>query len=207
MPLSTNDRQKVHRQKLARYVTASFSMLLEIKAQLEELHNIVATLRHEAISAPIKTLSSSSESMSLNKEVRESRARKPRESEQARLTRLDAWMPNDDEQEKAAEQGHSADYVAQQAELYRCQQRNAKYKHKDFDAGFKAWMLRAPSFEGKANGQGHANGEHKRSAVDNLFLGAARAAEAVARRERARSPPAAPLLDRGRRSGDPTSSN
>ena len=72
---------------------------------------------------------------------------------------------------------------------------NAKNKHTDFDAGFTSWILRAETYEGKANGHGRAQTDQKKSPVEKLYEGGYRAALAWEKRERARLALDEPLLD------------
>jgi hypothetical protein len=179
VPLSAKERQKNHRDRVRRDVTEIFrdvtkilSIQLEIKAELESLRHDVAKLA-ENKGASILLLSSSSDS-------KESKA-SFRESAQARRARLDAWLPDDANRDLARKRGHGDSWVDDQAVAYRAHQHNAKTKHKDFDAGFTSWILRAETFEGKPNGHGRP----RPSPVDNLYRAAFEAAE-IASRERNR---------------------
>lgn len=208
MPKNSNEYDRQQRFLRKKVQAEQTVILLKILEELENLRKEVAILAQETLTSPIKKiLSSSSESMSLKK-------KDSRESEQARLDRLRSWMPSSEEEERAFNKGYDQAYVSQQADLYRCRQENAKgnAKHTNFDAGFKAWMIRAPTFEG--NGNGHTNGRsEKLSPVGKLWLGASQVVEEIERRQlvsrrdeedernsRSNSLNVSPLLDLRRRS-------
>jgi uncharacterized protein YdaU (DUF1376 family) len=110
------------------------------------------------------------------------------------------WQPSGNHRQLAYAEGHDDPWIDREADRYRDQQANAKHKHKDFEAGFRNWIRNAPEFTRPC-------ATDKLSAVDKLYLGASRAADAWAERERARLETAEPLLDGGRSSGNPPSSD
>jgi hypothetical protein len=115
-------------------------MLLKIMEEIESLRKEIESLRKDLLTSPIKKILTSSESKS---------PKVDRERAEARLDRLRVWQPSKEEEEKAFNKGLDQAYVSRQAELYRCRQENAtgNAKHTNFDAGFRAWMIRAPTFE------------------------------------------------------------
>lgn len=118
-----------------------------------------------------------------------------RESAQARRARLNSWTPSAGHSELAAKRGHDDAWLNRQAELYRLHQVNAKTKHKDFDAGFTSWILRAETFEGKPNGHRRPR---KLSTHDETYAAFFRAAEKLEQQEktgRADRQSVEPLLD------------
>jgi hypothetical protein len=226
VPSNSAEYQRGYRQRQAELDSLrkderklEIAMLLEIKAELKSLRkNLRKFLTKSADSDKPTSIkkedikkedisSLESESVSLPPHRLASRVsplpEKPhRESEKARLARLAAWMPSDEHRELAGKRGHDDAWVDATADAYRAFQPNAKTKHKDFDAGFTSWILRAETFEG--NGNGHAK---KPTARDERFIAGELVVRARAARRAAGQPHDEPLLDRQGSLGYPPSRN
>jgi hypothetical protein len=195
MPANPPEYDRQYRSLRKESLESIFATLLEIK---RELKNLRKSLRKKGVFLADSDKTDSYTPLPLDSESTSLKERRSkRESEQARLARLTAWRPDDKAEEAAHIKGHDDRWLEEQAALYRNQQRNAKTKHKDFDAGFMSWILRSPLFEGKSNGNGH----HKPSPAEKLFDGFYQAAVEYDERQDhdgGDQPVADPLLDRRR---------
>jgi hypothetical protein len=97
--------------------------------------------------------------------------------------------------------GYDDYWIDDQAPQFRDHHLKTEKLFTDWNACWRTWVQKAPNFQ--PNGKGNGTNPHKLSPVEKLYLGAARAAEAIAARERIGEPPAFPLLDSQRSPGDP----
>jgi hypothetical protein len=221
VPLSNAEKQQRHRDKLREDINLMVGYVTEVRAMCQQLLEEIGWLRNHHpsgyVTAPPPTqtlpeplnptdslplLSVSNETSSPPFSVAKAKPKTQLESEKARLARVDAWLPSEKHRTIALDEMHDDAWLEREAERYRDQQRNAKLKHRDFEAGFRNWIRNAPQYQPRGNGSG--NGHAKRSAVDNLYLGAFEAAaelerrDAVERNRRQGSGSDGPLLDRQR---------
>jgi hypothetical protein len=107
------------------------------------------------------------------------------------LDRLGPWQPTPKDRQFAVEHGCEPDATLECFCDYWHAATGARAVKRDWSATWRMWVRRSNERPSAPNG--HA----KLSPVEKLYLGAQRAAYAVAERERAREQAAKPLLDGG----------
>ena len=90
------------------------------------------------------------------------RARRPTNSHSGEGTRIDpAWQPGLTECEVGYELGYDDRAVTAEADKFRDHYLGNGEKREDWNAVFRTWLRRAPSFEGRGQGRASANTERQ----------------------------------------------
>jgi uncharacterized protein YdaU (DUF1376 family) len=118
------------------------------------------------------------------------------------------WEPDQAGYEYAAENaGWDRGRADAEVDHFRCLHGSKGNRFASIPRAWKTWVRNGAKFDQQRQGSANGNGHAKQSAAEKLFDGADRAWRAFEARRRVGQSADEPLLDLGRSSGDPPSSN